>query len=156
MVILKRSGSLTSLLIVAVFALSGLMSGITYGLDNPDAPDYVADFRVRANVYEQALDNPELTNRGVLIAYDDYQVFLDDERNKAYNLLRSELSAEQQARLEVSRQDWITFRNVEFEFIRHNWTRHNFGSSAGRSRGAYRSSIIKNRVIQLLYYSMNY
>lgn len=155
MVILKLFASIKKLLVPAVLAIS-LISNIACGVDNPDAPDYVAQFEVRAKAHEQAVDDPKLTNRGVLVAYDNYRLFLDDELNKAYKLLRGKLPKVQQAELEKSQQNWIKFRDAEFEFIKHNWTRDNFGSSAGRSRGAYRCSIIENRVTQLLQYAKNY
>ena len=136
--------------------ISLFLSNIACGIDNPDAPDYLADFHARAKVHEQTVDNPKLNNREILIAYDDYRIFLDKELNEAYKLLRSKLPKAQQDELKKSQKNWIKFRDTEFEFIKNNWTRDNFGSSAGRSRGAYRCSIIESRVIQLLHYAKNY
>ncbi len=143
-------------LLALTVVLTALISHIAFAIDNPDAPDYIAAFKARAKAHEQAVDNPELTNRGVLKAYDDYRLFLDDELNKAYKLLQGKLSKAQQDELKKSQQHWIKFRDAEFEFIQNNWTRDNFGSSAGRSRGTYRCSIIESRVIQLLQYAKNY
>jgi len=137
--------------------LAGMLSATTVpAIDNPDAPDLVAEFKARVKVAAQAVDDPQLGSRDILIAYDDYQILLDTELNKAYKLLRSKLSRAQQDELKQSQKNWIKFRDAEFELIRNNWTRDNFGSSAGRSRGAYRSSIVYGRVIQLLHYLQNY
>ena len=86
----------------------------------------------------------------------DYQTFLDKELNQAYSLLMAKLPPARQAELKTAQRHWIAFRDAEFELIKNNWTRENFGSSAGMSQGAYRCSLIKNRVIQLLYYAINY
>lgn len=92
----------------------------------------------------------------LLLAYDDYQILLDKELNKAYHILRSKLSKAQQSELKKSQMNWITFRDAEYELIQNNWTSNNFGSSAGISRGDYRSTIVKDRIIQLLHYLQNY
>ncbi len=155
MVALRISGYFKNTLIFAAM-ITGLMSSAAYSLDNPDVPDYIAQFTVRAQVYEQAGDESKLTHRGMLIAYNNYQLFLDEELNAAYQLLRSKLSRAQQDTLKKSQQQWFEFRDAEFEFINNNWTRASFGSSFVLSRGGYRTSIIKNRVIQLLHYVKNY
>jgi len=147
--------TLKNILVLAVMAI-GLMNNIAHALDNPDASDYVAQFNTRSQVHEQAVNDPKLTNWGILEAYNNYQLFLDEELNVAYQLLRAKLPKAQKNELKESQRQWIKFRDLEFEFINHNWTRANFGSSFGLSRGGYRTSIIKNRVIQLLYYAMNY
>lgn len=140
---------------LAVMAI-GPMNNIAHALDNPDAPDYVAQFNARSQVHEQAADDPKLTNPGIAAAYYNYELFLDKELNAAYQLLRSKLPKAQKEELKNSQRQWIKFRDAEFEFINHNWTRAHFGSSFILSRGGYRTSIIKNRVIRLLHYAMNY
>jgi len=144
--------------ILCVFiALAGLLSStVVPALDNPDTPDLVAEFKARVKPARQAIENPHLSNRGVLVAYDDYQILLDTELNKTYQLLRSKLPRAQQAELKKSQKNWIKFRDAEFELIKNNWTRDHFGSSAGRSRGDYRSSVVSGRIIQLLHYLQNY
>jgi len=144
------------MLCVFIMLAGLLVSPIIPAIDNPDAPDLVAEFKARVKSAEKAVEDPNLSNRGVLIAYDDYQILLDTELNKAYQLLKSKLPKAQQVELKKSQKNWIKFRDTEFELIQNNWTRDNFGSSAGRSRGDYRSSIISDRVIQLLHYLQNY
>jgi uncharacterized protein YecT (DUF1311 family) len=125
-------------------------------LDNPDAPDLIGEFEAREQVFLKEINNPHNGSIDYLRAYDDYQKFLDDELNKAYNLIKSKLSTERQQELLNSQRNWIKFRDAEFQLIKNNWTRQYFGSSAGISRGGYRCTVIKNRVLQLLYYTINY
>lgn len=124
-------------------------------LDNPDAPDFIGEFKTREQVYLNAIDHPNNTGQ-YWEAYKNHLEFLDKELNKAYKIIRSKLPKKQKQELKISQRNWIKFRDAEFEFIDNNWTREHFGSSAGISIGDYKSSIIKNRVLQLLYYAINY
>ncbi len=133
-----------------------LLINPVFAIDNPDAPDLIGEFETREQVFLKAINNPRNSSRDYLIAYDDYQKFLDDELNRAYHLIKSKLSTERQQELKSSQRNWIKFRDAEFELIKNTWTRQNFGSSAGISRGSYRSTVIKNRVLQLLHYAKNY
>ena len=125
-------------------------------LDNPDAPDYIGELEKGEQVFLKAINDPANGTRSYLVAYDDYQNFLDKELNQAYKLLKEKLPEARQQELKVSQRQWIKYRDAEFELINNNWTRENFGSSSGISRGSYRCKIVKNRVLQLLYYTMNY
>ena len=125
-------------------------------LDNPDAPDYMGEFNDRSKPYIEAIDNPKNSSRDYLIAYDNYANFLDSELNSAFKLLKSKLANPQQEELKLAQRQWIKFRDSEFMLISNNWTKENFGSSSGISRGSYRCTIIKDRVIQLLNYLKNY
>lgn len=136
--------------------LCGLIVTHACGMDDPDAPDLVADFKSRSQPYQQSINQPDNTNRAFLVAYSDYETFLDGELNKAYKLLMSKLDEPQQVELLHAQQQWLKFRDKEFELINHNWTRDRFGSSANLSRGSYRASIIESRVVQLLQYAQNY
>ena len=138
-----------------LFSFSLLVNPV-FALDNPDAPDLVGEFETREQVFLKAINNPRYRTKDYLVAYDDYQKFLDEELNKAYYLIKSKLSSERQQELKNSQRNWIKFRDTEFELIKNTWTRQNFGSSAVISRGSYRGTIIKNRVLQLLHYAKNY
>ena len=140
------------ILVVTVF----LLTSPARAIDNPDIPDYVGEFEIREQIHLSAINNPGSGSRDYLIAYNNYQLFLDEELNKAYSLIKSHLPAERQHELTTAQRQWIVFRDAEFELIKNNWTRQNFGSSAGISRGSYRCSIIRSRVLQLLYYAKNY
>ncbi len=138
--------------------LFGMMTLVSpaKAIDNPDAPDYIGEFQAREQQYLKEIDNPNNTTLGFSGAYEEYQNFLDRELNIAYKLIKSKLSAARQAELKRSQRNWIKFRDAEFELINNNWTQENFGSSSGLSRGNYRTTIIKNRVLQLLFYAINY
>lgn len=127
-----------------------------WAIDNPDAPNYVGAFKVHSEPYLQAINKPDNSTRAILKAYNSYQKFLDKELNTAYTKLMAKLSEERKGELKKSQRNWIKFRDAEFDFINHNWTRATFGSSFAISRGAYRCSIIEQRVIQLFHYLKNY
>ena len=146
----KRTAGLLAIAIVCVVA------SLSSAIDNPDAPDYIGKFKSNEKYYQDKINDPRNTSRDYLTAYDDYLLFLDKELNKAYSLLMAKIPEVQREDLKDSQKKWITFRDAEFEFINNNWTRNNFGSSSVISRGAYRSSIVKNRIIQLLQYASNY
>lgn len=133
-----------------------LLTNPVFAIDNPDAPDFIGEFETREQNFLKAINNPHNSSKDYLIAYDNYMNFLDDELNKAYHFFKSKLSTERQQELKSAQRNWIKFRDAEFELIKNTWTRQNFGSSAGISRGSYRSAIIKNRVLQLLHYAKNY
>jgi uncharacterized protein YecT (DUF1311 family) len=125
-------------------------------LDNPDAPDYVADFQQRAQVFEAAIHRQAKTTQDYLRAYAEYEQFLDKELNTAYQSLLAKLGTEQQVKLKQAQRNWIKYRNSEVDFIAENWTTKNFGSSAVLSRGAYRTMLIRDRTTLLLNYLKNY
>jgi len=127
-----------------------------YAIDNPDAPDLIGEFEKRSVIYLTAIDNPQNTTRGFLIAYDDYLIFLDDELNKASEIIKLKLPEARKSELIAAQQHWVKYRDAEFELIQNTWTRKDFGSSAGISRGDYRTSIVKERIIQLLHYAKNF
>ncbi|EPM7996084.1 lysozyme inhibitor LprI family protein [Vibrio vulnificus] len=66
------------------------------------------------------------------------------------------MTSENFLKLQQSQRQWILYRDMEFKLIESNWTRNNFGSSYRLSQFSYKSSVIKNRVIQLYYYANNY
>lgn len=140
----------------AALTIIWLLTTLVYAIDNPDAPDYIGEFKSREKLFIDKINNPENTNQEYLIAYNDYLIFLDKELNAAYRLLMPKLQETQQEKLKNSQRKWLKFRDAEFEFINNNWTRYNFGSSAWMSRGDYRTAIVRERVIQLLHYALNY
>ena len=125
-------------------------------IDNPDAPNYVMDFEQRAQKFEAAITQQATTSQESLSAYANYEQFLDQELNKAYKSLLTKLGAAQQAKIKESQRAWVKYRDAEFNFIAQNWTTKNFGSSAVLSRGAYRTTLIRDRVVLLLNYLKNY
>lgn len=153
---MKLSNSYIKIAGLVVLTVVGILITLTYAIDNPDAPDYIGNFKSREKIFLDKINNPKNTNQAYLIAYNDYLIFLDKELNAAYRLLMPKMQKKQQEELKNSQRKWIKFRGTEFEFINNNWTRDNFGSSAWISRGDYRSSIVRDRVMQLLHYALNY
>lgn len=146
-------------LIATLTIVATLLAGFavpSWAIDNPDAPDYVADFQKRSQTFEANIHQRAKTTQDTLKAYSDYEQFLDKELNQAYKLLTAKLGADVKEKIQLSQRDWLKYRDSEFAFIAANWTTKNFGSSATLSRGAYRSSIIRDRVIALLHYLKNY
>ena len=133
-----------------------IVGSTSLALDNPDAPDYVAEFRTRSKAHELAINQEALTNQDYVNAYSAYECFLDQELNRAYRSLIDRLNEKSLQRLIQSQENWLKYRDTEFEFIGTNWKTENFGSSSVISRGAYRTTLIKNRVILLLHYLKNY
>jgi uncharacterized protein YecT (DUF1311 family) len=152
---LNSHSSKSGLIIFAYALLVATLSG-AYAIDNPDAPDYISQFASMEMQYIEKINDPKNTDKAYLIAYDDYLLFLDRELNSAYKLLITKLPEAQREAFKGSQKKWIQFRDAEFGYINGNWTRDNFGSSAGMSRGAYRSEIVKDRVLQMLHYLKNY
>lgn len=134
-------------------ALSGLPC---FAIDNPDAPDFVAEFEVRAQKFEINVQNQGGDAADTHRAYSDYENFLDYELNQAYSTLMKHLDNQNKKILIASQKQWLQFRNAEFLFIENNWTMQNFGNSYVISRGVSRTKILRDRVITLLHYLKNY
>ena len=145
------------MLLTFVLSLWLILSGsLCFAIDNPDAPDYVAEFEARALKFEATVQNEGLNTNVTNRAYFEYEKFLDQELNQAYIELLKRISSESRKNLMDSQQRWLQFRDAEFLFIAKNWTLENFGTSAALSIGASRTKIIRDRVIELLHYLKNY
>jgi len=128
----------------------------SWALDNPDAPDYVAEFGARILPLENYVHEHASTTDDYVKGYSELHDALDKELNIAYKALMDKLPAASKAKLSASQKEWIKFRDAEFEFLSENFSRSNFGSSYVISAGQYRTSIVKTRVIELLWYLANY
>ena len=151
----KIKQSIANKCILGCLLLIGFVVGV-YAVDNPDAPDLIGEFEKREIIYLTDIGNPQNSTRDFLIAYDNYLIFLDDELIKASEVIKSKLPEARKSELVAAQLHWIKYRDAEFEFIKNTWTRKDFGSSAGISRGDYRTSIVKNRIIQLLHYAKSF
>jgi len=151
-----RPNAILSFMLRFVVASLALFSLSACAIDNPDAPNYVADFQAKSTQFEHAIQKNANTTQDFAQSYTDYERFLDQELNRAYQQLQQQLGATENAQLKQSQRQWLAFRDAEFAFITHNWNTINFGSSATISRGQYRSRLIKQRVLTLLYYLQNY
>ncbi|MGF1836831.1 lysozyme inhibitor LprI family protein [Photobacterium sanguinicancri] len=143
-------------LLIYIIAFKLIFSStLVFALDNPDSPDLLSELELNSKKYLDSIDRAD-GYRTSIIAYDDYQEFLDKELNKAYEILMKSLSKNEAKMLERSQNSWLKHRELEFEFINKNWTRENFGTSSSLSRGGYKCSVLKSRLIQLLNYNKNY
>jgi uncharacterized protein YecT (DUF1311 family) len=141
---------------IIVCMLSISFIGAALAIDNPDEPDLIGEFEKREMTYLEAIDDPSNTTRDFLVAYDNYLFFLNKELDIASEKIMSKLPEARRSELKAAQLHWIKYRDAEFDLIKTTWTREDFGSSAGISRGDYRTSIVKDRVIQLLHYAKNF
>ena len=145
------------LLLQFLALMIGLMQFVPcVAIDNPDTPDIVSEFQSRASVYETVISDNAGNSHKVIIDYAEYEKFLDKELNQAYRTLANKLDSHRKQELIQAQNEWLKFRDSEFGFINDNWNMEQFGSSSALSRGAYRSTIVKDRVVTLLNYLKNY
>jgi uncharacterized protein YecT (DUF1311 family) len=137
-------------------ALSGCFATACFGIDNPDAPDLMAQFQARASVYEARIRAEPGTTNDIVAAYASYESFLSAELTQSYHALAKKLAPAPREKLSLSQRQWQRYRDAEFQFIEKNWTQGEFGTSAALSRGAYRASIVKDRIAALIQYLKNY
>ena len=133
-----------------------LFSNLTFAIDNPDAPDLVAEFETREKALVTVIEKPGNTTADYSVAYANYLKFLDKELNTAYRNLRIKLPVDKQKKLKVSQLSWIKYRDLEFAFIDNTWTNKDFGTSSGISRGQYKAGVVRNRVVQLMHYAKTF
>lgn len=129
-----------------------LSSAFANAIDNPDAPDLVAEFKVR----EKPLINAAEASAGYhpgLVTYTNYLEFLDKELNGIYKTLRAKLPADKQRQLKQSQIAWLKYRDLEFALIDKTWVPADFGSSSSITRGQFKANIVRERVIQLMHYA---
>ncbi len=121
-------------------------------IDNPDAPDLIAEFEAREKPLIKKAHEAAGYNPGI-IAYRDYLNFLDKELNVIYKTLHAKLPAEQQRQLKQSQLAWLKHRDLEFSLIDNTWKQPDFGSSSSITRGQFKASLIRSRIIQLMHYA---
>jgi uncharacterized protein YecT (DUF1311 family) len=143
-------------LLGALLAASCLACGVCAAIDNPDTADLEAQFQQRAAAYETRIAGAANTTQEMIAGYADYQRFLEAELERAYRSLLGKLDPASRLKLVQAQRRWRAYRDAEFRLIEGNWTQSAFGTSAGISRGAYRSSIVKDRTVQLIEYLKNY
>jgi uncharacterized protein YecT (DUF1311 family) len=136
--------------------LTFIFSNNTWALDNPDAPDYVAEFEARMAPLQAFVQEKAATTADYSEGYKALEEALDKELNSAYQTLMQKLPEPSKEALRASQKQWIKYRDTEFEFIAKNFNKEDFGSSYVVSVGSYRSSIIEARTKDLLWYLKNY
>lgn len=127
----------------------------SHAVDNPDAPNRLAEFETRALAFEQSL---AATDGGSAAARagQRYEQFLDSELNAAYRALLAQLRGPAREALIRSQRQWIQFRDLELKFIDAHWTPEKNGTSYSLSVAQYRATLVKGRIAQLLRYSAEY
>lgn len=124
-------------------------------IDNPDAPDAVAEFERRAKPLEERWAT-EAGGPGQAAAAQAYARFLDDELNRAYQSLLALLPGEARRALIRSQRQWLSFRDAERGFIDRHFTPQAFGSSASLSRADFHHQLVRQRVLTLLAHLKNH
>lgn len=144
-------------LIYLLGALSMLAaSPASFAIDNPDAPNRTAQFLAACQTYEQRIEQSDNTTADFVRDYAAYERFLDGELKRSDRDLRRQLPGPQKQHYIRAQQRWLRFRDAEFAFVDANWVPAQFGTSSALSRGAYRTALLKQRVLQLLDYLRNY
>lgn len=133
-----------------------LFTKLAFAIDNPDAPNLIAQFETREKPFIAAIEKPTNTTSDYSVAYSNYLKFLDKELNTVYKTIRTKLLEDKQKQLKASQLGWIKYRDLEFAFIDGTWTNKDFGSSSDISRGQYKASVVRNRVIQFMHYARTY
>lgn len=145
----------SSWLVIAALTFA-LLSNLTFAIDNPDAPDLISEFEAREKPIIAAIEKSTNTTGDYAVFYASYLKFLDKELNAVYKTLRTKLPADKQKQLKASQVSWIKYRDLEFAFIESTWTNKDFGTSSGISRGQYKASVVRDRVIQLIHYAKTF
>ncbi len=140
---------------IAAFLLM-LCSNLVLAIDNPDAPDLIAEFDTREKPLITAIEKSTNTTSDYAVLYSSYLKFLDKELNTVYKTLYTKLPEDRQKQLKASQVSWLKYRDLEFAFIDSTWTNKNFGTSSGISRGQYKASLVRDRVIQLMHYAKTF
>jgi uncharacterized protein YecT (DUF1311 family) len=151
--IIKKTLILYVFIFVSVFIVS--MPNVSLAVDNPDTPSHVKQFQLKCKPYEDAISKAMSTPE-VMDANTKYLEFLDKELNSAYKLIESKLPKTQKDELKIAQREWLKYRDAETKFIGDSWTREKYGTSYVYSIGSYGSTIVKDRIIQLLSYAEGY
>ena len=148
-------GSVRTVLLWLTAALFIGLATSSGAIDNPDAPNRVAEFEKRALPFEKALSATDGGSASAR-AGQAYARFLDAELNAAYGGLLSKLDNSTRSALVESQRQWLRFRNAEAQFIGRHWTRERSGTSSSLSVAGYSNAVVKDRVLQLLRYTSEY
>ncbi|THB68708.1 MAG: DUF1311 domain-containing protein [Gammaproteobacteria bacterium] len=140
-----------SWLLAMVFCL---LSNSAIAINSADISDLIKAFEKRESPFLKDVDNLKNASSNHIDAYARYMKFLDKELNKAYKTTRSKLSAKQQLELKESQINWLKFRDTEFALIKNTWNQKDYGGSAEISQSRHRCTIVRDRVLHLLYYAM--
>ena len=137
---------------ICILLIAALSSISCQAIDNPDAPNYLGQFRSEAANYEDAIYQEAATTSQAVDEYRKYINFLEGEIEAAETAVENELSEPDKLKLADAMAAWKSYRDAEGDFIAGVWTPENFGSSSAFSRLAFYAEILKSRVELLLKY----
>ncbi len=83
-----------------------------WAIDNPDAPNYVADFELKNKAFEERINDEDGGAQAVAKAYAEYEAFLDSELNSAYKLLKGHLEKNEAEALKHAQKNWLKYRRL--------------------------------------------
>lgn len=147
----KSTCSILTLVILTIYCCS-----VCFALDDPDGPDRVAVFEEKSKFFEKRIQEHARNDQEIVLAYQEYEKFLDEALNQTYATLMQRLNEPSRQNLLASQRQWLRYRDAEFLFVSTTWTLENFGSSSSVSRGGFRTAILRDRVVGLLHYLQNY
>ncbi|MFY8135551.1 MAG: hypothetical protein ACOVKS_11155 [Aquimonas sp.] len=113
-------------------------------IDNPDAPDYLGEFRTRAAAHAQAIEQAAGGHASVEIGA--WLALLAGELAQAQKALSAARSAEEQGQLQHAPSHWRAHFHAVNDLIRTIWSRKRAGSSAALSAGMDRAAALQQRV----------
>lgn len=131
-------------------------SAACQAIDNPDAPNYLENFRTEASSYEKAIYQDAQTTLEATEEYRRYIEFLEKELAAAETALKGELAESDRARFTEAQTAWEDYQKAEEAFVSGVWTPTNFGSSSAFSRLEYYADILRSRTELLLKYRMQF
>lgn len=126
-------------------------ASVAGAIDNPDAPDYVADFEARIRPLEDRISSAPDDAQSLTAAV-ECERLLEAELADALELLSAQLEPEPRRALAEAQRAWLAWRRDEGVFIAREWTPAIHGSSSRLSRATYRISLTHERVRSLLRY----
>lgn len=129
--------------------LSLLVCAPTVGaVDNPDAPDYLGEFRTRAAAYEQAVEQAAGGSASAEIGA--WIAFLESELTRAQEALSAVLPVDEQSQLQRAQSHWRAHFDADKELIGTIWSRERAGSSAALTAGMEHAAALQQRIELLL------
>lgn len=152
----RQTKWLRGFVVHATLLLVTWFGSTAFAIDNPDARDLIAEFESRSQPYVDAIVESGQSHAETAHAYSAYEQFLDNELNQSYRELLERLDEQPRRDLIASQKRWLQFRDAEFRFVDSNWVPARFGSSYQITRGASRTHVLRNRVMDLLLYLKNY
>ncbi|GGY81461.1 lysozyme inhibitor LprI family protein [Marinobacter zhanjiangensis] len=125
-------------------------------IDNPDAPNYLEDFRSEASSYEKAIYNDAQATSDSMKAYRDYIGFLEEQLDTATFALARKLSGSEREAFDEARGAWEAYQKAENAFVSTVWTPQNFGSSSAMSRLGFYAELLRSRIERLQKYRLQF